>query len=96
MTGAERTERHHVEAAFVICLETAKLTITEFRKSNPTNSAGGFLRQKKSEPTAVAECGQRPRIDGKIGGPDQEGSLGTLRGVLSCLLVHLGCYWLNK
>ena len=31
VTGAQKTERCHVEAAFDICLETAKLAIQEFR-----------------------------------------------------------------
>ena len=31
VTGAQKTERYHVEAAFDICLETAKLAIREFK-----------------------------------------------------------------
>jgi hypothetical protein len=34
VTGAQKTESHHVEAAFDICLETAKLAIEEFVNSN--------------------------------------------------------------
>ena len=30
VVGAQKTERAHVEAAFEICLETAKLAIKEF------------------------------------------------------------------
>ena len=33
VTGAQKTERHHIEAAFDICLKTAKLTIEGFRNS---------------------------------------------------------------
>jgi len=33
VTGAQKTEPYHVEAAFGICLETAKLTIQEFMVS---------------------------------------------------------------
>jgi hypothetical protein len=29
VTGAQKTERHHVETAFDVCLETAKLVIKE-------------------------------------------------------------------
>lgn len=33
VTGAQKTERHHIEAAFDTCLKTAKLTIEGFRNS---------------------------------------------------------------
>jgi len=33
VTGAQKTERHHIETAFDICLETAKLAIEEFTVS---------------------------------------------------------------
>lgn len=61
VTGAQKTERHHVETAFDICLETAKLMIKEFKESNPVNPTG--------ELTALVEaegCGQWIQIDGKI------------------------------
>lgn len=33
VTGAQKTERHHIEGAFDICLETAKVAIQEFTES---------------------------------------------------------------
>ena len=33
VTGAQKTERYHVERAFEICAETARLTMQEFRNS---------------------------------------------------------------
>ena len=33
VTGAQKTERRHVETAFEICVKTARLAIQEFRNS---------------------------------------------------------------
>lgn len=33
VTGAQRTEPRHIETAFEVCLETAKLAIQEFAES---------------------------------------------------------------
>ena len=77
MTGAQKTERHHVEAAFDICLDTAKLMIKEFKESNsanPNDTTWGVMTGKLEltapvvDPTTEAEgWGQRTQIDGKIG-----------------------------
>ena len=42
MTGAQRTESSHVEVAFDVCLETAKLAIREFMESKSNHVGGAF------------------------------------------------------
>lgn len=99
MTGAEKTQRHHVEAAFIICLETAELVVTGFRESmldrctNPTDAVGDHQQQGVTEPT-IAERGQWPLTDRKVHGLEPVGSFssmlfGTARGVIGCLLYNL-------
>ena len=99
VTGAEKTQRHHVEAAFVICLETAELVVAEFRESkldcytNPANAMEDYQRQKVVEPT-IAECGPRALTNRRVHGLEREGSLssmllGTARGLINCLLFQL-------
>lgn len=40
VVGAQKTERSHVEAAFGICLETAKLAVKEFMESEKNRGTG--------------------------------------------------------
>lgn len=95
VTGAEKTERCHIEAAFVVCLEVAKLAITEFRESKlgyrtgPTNMAGGCQRQQKME-SMTAECGRWPRVDGTVHGPGHKDPSGSIRLETGlCAVYHL-------
>jgi hypothetical protein len=105
VTGTQKTEPHHVESAFVICLETAKLVITEFRESNldscinPANAPGHYQQQKTIEP-AIVECGQRPLINEMVHGLRHEVSLrsmflGAARDMIYFVLLYLGWYWLK-
>ena len=102
VTGAEKTEGHHVEAAFAIRLETAELVITEFRESrldhcaNPTNPAGSPEPQNKRK-SATGECRRWFRVEKMVYGLGHEGSLRsilfwTARGATYCLLTLLGWY----
>lgn len=96
VTGAQKTERHHVETAFDICLQTAKLAIKEFRESGldcctiPTNTAEGSLMAKELEATTV-EHGLRPKIDGMVGGLGRSLGLAfwAVRGLTYRLLMTL-------
>lgn len=96
VTGAEKTEHTHVEAAFIVCLETAKLVIAESRESklghcaNLANAAGGFRRKQKTE-LSTAKWGQQSRIDGGVRGLGSM-HLRAARGLIYCLLAFSGWY----
>lgn len=110
VTGAQKTERHHVETAFDICLETAKLTVRELEESKPTcdanmiGIAGRPLMNKQPGQTTVGVIPTmtliRAQIDVKVDDPGREDplsltGLGTAGGVIYCLLVFVGWYWLK-